>query len=420
MKIRPSLKIRFIVSMVLLASFVAIFFSVLTLDSFFQGMDKGQAQTMRAFADVEGVEGGRSLDVMGYHISERWHDIPQEVKEAFDDNRPAKDFRLEKSDVGGWWLSPPEKIHFVMRTTNKSGEVRYISKSLAMNDRFDREQISKRIQHLIAVAIVAVGVIVVFTSILFLLIKRVASPVESLRNWAKSLDEDSLKNPVPDFQYGELNTLAEIIQASLGSVQESVEREQHFLAYASHELRTPISVIRANTELLVKLYEKEQGTKKQFEVVERIDRAGRTMTHLTETLLWLSRDDSNLPESGKVNLKQMIDELIEELTYLLRNKPVKLEVITTDHSLLIAEIPCRIVLANLIRNAFQHTIDGQVMVIQKGSAVTVINSNTFKDKENNNLGFGLGLSLTKKLADRYGWRYSDASDETTYKVLITL
>ncbi|MDB1125179.1 sensor histidine kinase [Vibrio algarum] len=419
MKIRPSLKIRFIVSMILLASAVAIFFSVLTLDSFFQGMDRGQAQTMRAFADVEGVEDGQPLDVMGYHISERWQDIPLEVKEAFD-NRPVKDFRVEKSDVGGGWFSPPEKVYFVMKTMNKNGEVRYISKSLVMIDGFDGKQIGRRMQHLFAVAIVAVGVIAVFTSILFLLIKRVAGPVELLRDWAKSLDEDSLKNPVPDFQYAELNTLAEIIKGSLGSVQESVEREHQFLAHASHELRTPISVIRANTELLVKLYEKEQGTKKQFEVVERIDRAGRTMTNLTETLLWLSRDDSNLPVSGRVNLKQMIDELVEELAYLLKNKPVKLEVITTEHSLLVAEIPCRIVLANLIRNAFQHTVDGKVTLTQHENTVSVINSSSFISAESASLGFGLGLSLTKKLANRYGWQYSDSSDETSYKVLIVL
>lgn len=420
MKIKPSLKIRFIVSMILLASAMAIFFSVLTLNYFVQGLDRGQAQTMRDFAHAEGVEEGRSLSVWGYHVSSRWEDMPDNVKVSFENRPPTEAFKLDKRTYGGGIFSPPEEVNLIMKGFNKQGEVRYVSKTLLLRESFKGVGEAKLFPHFFWVIIVAVSAIIVFSLVLFVFISKVASPIESLKNWAKSIDGEKLKQPVPDFQYGELNTLADIIKTSLSSVQESLERERQFLTHASHELRTPISVIRTNTELLNKLYEKEQGTPKQLAVVERIDRAGRTMTNLTETLLWLSRDDLNLPQSDKVNLKDMIEELIVELTYLLKNKPVKLEVTTSDYILCIAEIPCRIVLANLIRNAFQHTMVGNITVTQTGGSISVVNSSVQKAAESTDLGFGLGLRLTKKLADRYGWHYTDGFDSATYNAQIEL
>jgi len=417
MKIRPSLKVRFIASMILLASVMAIFFSTLMLDYFFRGMDISLAQTMRGFVNVKDVKKGQPIDFLGYKISNRWEDMPPEVIQSFGHTPPTEIFKLEKYSSDISIITPPEKIVFIMKAINDQGEIRYISKVL-----FSHEPAfaAKRIPHIIYVIMGAMGAIAVFSLILFLLIGKVASLVESLTGWAKSIDEEKLKQSTPDFQYGELNTLANIIKTSFSSVQKSLAREHQFLTHASHELRTPISVIRTNTELLAKLYEKDSGTTKQFAAIERIDRAGRTMTNLTETLLWLSRDDSNLPQSEQVNLKNMIDELIWELSYLLKSKAVKLTVNTSDYTIYVAAIPCRIVLTNLIRNAFQHTADGKIIVTQIEGTITVVNSSTFKSTENTNLGFGLGLSLTKQLAKRYNWHYFDRFDKTTYTAHITL
>ncbi|WP_244225164.1 histidine kinase dimerization/phospho-acceptor domain-containing protein [Vibrio aquaticus] len=62
-----------------------------------------------------------------------------------------------------------------------------------------------------------------------------------------------------------------------------------FLGYASHELRTPIAVTRNNSELLCKMISKGIPSEKQLVVLDRIERAGFTMTDLTETLLWLNQ-----------------------------------------------------------------------------------------------------------------------------------
>ncbi|MEB3733551.1 histidine kinase dimerization/phospho-acceptor domain-containing protein [Halopseudomonas pachastrellae] len=59
--------------------------------------------------------------------------------------------------------------------------------------------------------------------------------------------------------------------------------------FTSHELRTPISVIRANVELLERLRAQSRiDPAMEQQALDRIDRASLTMQHLTETLLWLA------------------------------------------------------------------------------------------------------------------------------------
>ncbi len=244
-----------------------------------------------------------------------------------------------------------------------------------------------------------------FFVILILILRKVASPVEQLKNWAKSLDKDNLSEPTPDFHFSELNTLANIIRDSLSSVQSSLEREQKFLGYASHELRTPIAVTRTNSELLEKLIQKGKSPEKQLEVIDRIKRAGFTMTDLTETLLWLTRQqDKDLPLEN-IHLGDMLQQINYDLTYLLNGKAVVVNFESDDTQCQLPVGLTRIVLTNLIRNAFQHTGSGTVDMVQVGSKVTIVNHNTDGTVEDNNLGFGLGLELTEKLLAQYQWQY---------------
>ena len=177
-------------------------------------------------------------------------------------------------------------------------------------------------------------------ALVWMLLKRVERPVKSLGWWAHGLDAERLKAPAPDFIYPELNELARLIQESLSSVQDSLDREHKFLRHASHELRTPISVIRNNFELLKRLNESAldftdtdmTGTdpnkiarraQQKNKIIDRIDRASLTMKHLTQTLLWLGQDEQVPLPVADINLEQLVQYLAEEAGYLIRDKDVE-------------------------------------------------------------------------------------------------
>jgi signal transduction histidine kinase len=252
-----------------------------------------------------------------------------------------------------------------------------------------------------------------------LYIRWITRPVQALRDWARTLDSRSIGDSTPSFKYRELDGLANIIHQSMKSVQESVEREQQFLSHASHELRTPIAVTRTNSELLSKVMQKEGASERQQAILARISRANKTMTDLTDTLLWLSRESENSPTCQKVELAEMTEELTAEVAYLLQGKPVKVTLSTARSEVSVAVIPCRIALLNLIRNAYQHTLEGEISITLKGGQVMITNSVSDAGGESEDLGFGLGLKLTKKIADVYGWSYSGCRTEQGYRATLT-
>ena len=89
-------------------------------------------------------------------------------------------------------------------------------------------------------------------------------------------------------------------------------------------------------------------------MLERIERASLTMTDLTETLLWLNRHSDKAPPTSEVAVDGMIEKLTEELSYLLSGKKVEVSISCEPTTLVLPEALCRIVIANMIRNAFQY------------------------------------------------------------------
>ncbi|NDW14466.1 hypothetical protein GTQ48_02815 [Alteromonas genovensis] len=94
------------------------------------------------------------------------------------------------------------------------------------------------------VALISLGVALLF------LMRSVSRPVESLQRWAADLDEAKLDAPISTFRYKELDALAHIIHTSLKDVRDTLNREREFVNHASHELRTPIAVVRSSLALM--------------------------------------------------------------------------------------------------------------------------------------------------------------------------
>lgn len=239
------------------------------------------------------------------------------------------------------------------------------------------------------------------------MIRKVSRPARALADWAAELDEQRLKETPPDFCYPELNKLAALIRKSLVAEHRSLERERLFLQYSSHELRTPISVVLAATELLRKIMSR-RGTDREMEksIVQRIDRAGHTMTHLVETLLWLGRDVAEMPAPGMVDIDALLKEIVHDTNKLYIEKDLKFVLETAPCRMLLPEAAARIVLGNVVRNAFQHTLRGIIHISQHGGVVEVVNYMARESDLAGDIGFGLGLELTRRLTARLDWLYT--------------
>jgi hypothetical protein len=116
----------------------------------------------------------------------------------------------------------------------------------------------------------------------------------------------------------------------------------------------------------------------------------------------------------------VITELVDGLRYLLQGHPVELELDLQLAELYLPEAPTRIVLGNLIRNAFQHTRSGSVSIVQRGGHVDIVNSLRDGNEAASETGFGLGLKLTERFTEKLGWRYSNQPVAAGRKVEVVL
>ncbi|MCL1126562.1 sensor histidine kinase [Shewanella surugensis] len=416
MRIKPSLRLYFFIAILVLGTSLTLVFSALTINYFIEGLDTGMRGTMRQLSQVENVRDGHPVRLINFQISSQWKDVPADIRSQFS-QPPTTPGVLQKKLIGITLFSPPKKAYFVIYMMNNQGKGRYVSK--VFNKETIKNETKKGSSHFTGIMLFGIGGLIIFTLFLFLIMNKMSSPMESLINWTKTLNDKNLAFPPPDFKYHEPNELAQIIHNSLNSVQESLNREQVFLSYASHELRTPIAVIRSNIELLNKMNDVEPLGDKQQKILQRIERAGFTMTHLTEALLWLGRDNAIPPQLSVIKLNELIVQLVDELSYLLQGKAVNIEIDTHLYHIELPTTACLIVLTNLIRNAFQHTQSGTVSITQKHHHVIIENNNNDPEVDDEALGFGLGLELTQRLIEKFKWPYKTQITSSGHRVEVS-
>ena len=401
-KLGLSLRLYVLLSLLFLIASMVALYSVVTVQYFIQGLDTITRKNMIDVAEAVKLDENGRATLLDFQISDDWAKVPALVREHISEP-PSQPYEFKKFVIQPSIFSKPVAAYFVTQAITADGKLCYISRH-STHRTFEKVAFTRKINPVSGALFTAIAVLLVFGTLLLLILRSVANPVEALRDWAKSLNAQRLVQDPPTFRYSELNTLAELIRNSLLSVQQSLDREQNFLRHASHELRTPIAIISSNIELLNKIHPNPEANEKR--IIDRIDRASATMRHLTETLLWLSREDGTPLPNQPTRLDSLIQQCHQELQYLLQNKAVTVHIDTEEATLSLPAIPTKILLDNLIRNAFQHTHEGEVRIHQRGSRVRISNRETEPDKAlNEDLGFGLGLDLSRKLAERFNWTY---------------
>lgn len=194
---------------------------------------------------------------------------------------------------------------------------------------------------------------------------------------------------------------------------ENVERQQQFIANASHEIKTPLAVLSANTDLLAMM-----GTEAKF--VDSNKRQIKRLNSLVEQMLILSRYDEGEAAATKeeVDLVAVTKTIVEEILPVLNEKGLQVEftgeaqtLVTTNKSAMTELI--RI----LLDNAMKYTVGEPVITVEAKRNQLAIGNETEPmtkeqvsqifdrfyrvDSSRNRTtgGSGLGLSIAQKIAE---------------------
>ena len=169
---------------------------------------------------------------------------------------------------------------------------------------------------------------------------------------------------VPNFSKDEFNFL--LIFRETTEVKKILTLRSEFIANASHELKTPISIIKGIAETLEKYGDEDKETFKDF-LKKLIDESNRAQL-LIEDLLSLNQAEMRqhiLPEK-EVNLMKVLDNIFDGLNELAKKNKIKLSKELEKKEYLIQgdENDIRIAFVNLIENALKYNNTGQSVNIK--------------------------------------------------------
>jgi len=250
--------------------------------------------------------------------------------------------------------------------------------------------------------------------------RRALSPVVALakvvRDWDPKEPDLAALSPErlssdPD---GDVETLARALHGYASRIEEFVARERDFTRDASHEMRSPLTVIKVAAEVL---QEEELSPFGQRTVV-RIQRSAQDMEALMEAFLILAREaDTGLPEEDFI-VNDIVREEVERAQPLVAGRPLMLALDEPGAFALHAPPKVLAVLVgNLIRNACLYTESGEVRTTVGMDFIRIQDSGIgmseeevarafqpfFRGGRSRRGGHGVGLTIVKRLSDRFSW-----------------
>ncbi len=263
------------------------------------------------------------------------------------------------------------------------------------------------------------GVFVLFTIIAYFLAifasKKILKPLRSLSSMVQH-QGDKPKHLAPHFSDDEVGQLAQALDDYSDRIASIVIRDKEFNADVSHELRTPLAVIASTAELINTQDDISEKTRLRL---ERIERAVKQSTELTETLLLLSREEQkNVRNLQRTQVGKLVKDIVDNFAATIKLK--KLEVNIVEEDWLQVKAPTAVVsvaLSNLIGNAIKYTPQGSIQIILKEDRVLVVDQGAGVSKEElpklferhfrgdsvTAKGSGLGLAIVKRLCELYNW-----------------
>jgi len=269
--------------------------------------------------------------------------------------------------------------------------------------------------------IVVLGVIYSVSWLSFRTSKRMVSPIIRLADMVQRWDprhpdlDDIAPGRFSDDEEQEVHALATALHHLGTRVEKQLEREHNFTRDASHELRTPLTVIKLAADTVLAEETLEPFVLKS---AQRIRRAARDIEALIESFLILAREsDVGLPDEDFV-VNDVVGDEAERAEMLVTGKPVEIRVVENARFALHA--PSRVfsvMLTNLLRNACSYTQEGSVTIVVDRDRVSVIDTGKGMSPEViaraweafdrggriDSDGFGLGLTIVRRLSERFGW-----------------
>ena len=275
----------------------------------------------------------------------------------------------------------------------------------------------------------------------YFFMKKVLKPLHHVTETAREISAGDMHRRLKIEDTGaEVIELSESFNFMLDNINESFARQRQFISDASHELRTPITIIDGYVQILEKFGAKN---KELFdESIGAIKNATGSMKNLLETLLFLARADQGVQTLNKVDVD--IEEILKSVVNSYNNSRVKF---FSDGNFNMTGDPTALkkMFGVILDNAIKYSTDDVTVKLKiEGNTATVdfidkgigissgdkkkifdrfFRADKVRTKSDEDNSIGLGLPVAQWIADNHGIKFeieSELDKGTSFKCVIEI
>jgi signal transduction histidine kinase len=233
-----------------------------------------------------------------------------------------------------------------------------------------------------------------------------------------------------DTEISEFQQLNKALDSMSRKLQQDYRSLKEFNENASHEIQTPLAIIKSKLELLL---QNESLNEEQVRIIKSVYEATNRMSRLNQGLLLISKIDNNqFPDSENININHLVEKSLEHFGELISLKKLKISVsfnypVETVMNRALAEI----LISNLLSNSIRHNIKEGTIEITTGPGILhFFNSGhlvtsppeelfeRFRKSGASSDSIGLGLAIVKKILQIYNYSILYSVDGTTHHVKV--
>jgi signal transduction histidine kinase len=240
----------------------------------------------------------------------------------------------------------------------------------------------------------------------------------------KAYDVNTVKNiEFGESEITEFKLLNSTLNQMIAKIRLDYENVREFTGNISHEIQTPLSIIRLKCDLLL---QSSPLNSEQANLIRDIQKTISRLSRLNKTLVLFTKIENNqFTNREQISLYELINRHLENFTSVAEARGISIKCIKTEDFLIEADpMLMDVLIVNLIKNAIGHNIENGVVNIEIGKReILISNSGQNADLSDQEIferykkigksegTFGLGLSLSKNICDLYNlklvYHYAD-------------
>ena len=279
----------------------------------------------------------------------------------------------------------------------------------------------------------------------YLLVKRTLKPIAEITRTAQEIQSQDLSRRIEIKNDDELGKLAATLNRAFENLQKSLERQRQFTNDASHELQTPLAIVKGEATLALT---RERSKEEYQKALESISQEISHIFSIVNKLLTLARADSGTEQVNpdKVNLKTFLEDIAADIQILAERKRLGFQVDLPENLIIQGdEVKLRELFLNLLDNAIKYTPSGgkiSLSLVRKNDVAKIIVEDTGigipgehlphifdrfyrvnRIHTNSDEGSGLGLAICQHIVELHGGKIvaeSEVGKGSSFTVILPL